>query len=169
MNSKVLTFSEMERHMSRVAACLPGLPRQEVILTRLCFQIAKALREMINVDLRPFALNYVSFSTLVMLFGSEDSTVNPSRLCNATGESRTNMTRITDELVARGFIKRQPSAKDRRRIVLMLTPKGRDSVRKILPLLWDKQKKIYRQLGTRDKQVLERLLKKQLAAIEALR
>ncbi len=163
----IQAFSEVEEGICRLTRRLPELPKQEVILTRLYLHIAKALREAANHVLRPFDLNYVSFSTLMMLFGSCDNVVNPSKLCDVTGESRTNMTRIVDDLVARGYIKRHPSTDDRRRIVLTLTAKGEGLVRKILPPLWEVQKKIYQVFGADEKKELEDLLKKQLAAIEA--
>jgi len=162
-------FSEVEEGICRLLKRLPDLPKQEVILTRLYLHIAKALREVANQVLRPFDLNYVSFSTLMMLFGSHDNAVNPSKLCDVTGESRTNMTRIVDDLVARGYIKRHPSTDDRRRVVLTLTAKGEGLVRKILPPLWEEQIKIYQRFATDEKKSLEDLLKKQLSAIEAAR
>ncbi|MHB8698276.1 MAG: MarR family transcriptional regulator [Sulfuricaulis sp.] len=148
---------------------MPGLPKQEVILSRLYFHIAKALREVANQVLKPFDLNYVSFSTLMMLFGSLNDVVNPSKLCGVTGETRTNMTRIVDDLVTRGFIKRRPSAEDRRRVVLTLTPKGEALVKKILPRLWEKQIKIYDCFEHEEEKLLEKLLKQQLASIELTR
>lgn len=162
-------FSEVEEGICRLAGLLPELPKQEVILSRLYFHIAKALRDVANQVLKPFDLNYVSFSTLMMLFGSPNDAVNPSKLCGVTGETRTNMTRIVDDLVARGFIKRRPSAKDRRRVVLTLTPKGEVLVKKILPRLWEKQIKIYERFGDEEEKMLEGLLKRQLASIEAIR
>jgi len=162
-------FAEVEEGIRRLAHSLPELPQQEIILTRLTYHIAKSLREVTNQLLRPFDLSYVSFSALMMLFASPNSELNPSKLCDVTGETRTNMTRITDDLVARGLIKRHSSPDDRRRVVLMLTPKAEALLKKILPLLWAKQKEIYMQFSADEKKTLETLLKKQLNAIEALR
>ncbi len=162
-------FSEVEEGIGRLASCHPDLPRQEVILTRLTYHIAKSMREVTNQLLKPFDLSYVSFSALMMLFASPKSEINPSKLCDVTGESRTNMTRITDDLVGRGLIKRHPSAEDRRCVLLMLTPKAEHLLKKILPVLWEKQKEIYKMFSDEEKKTLESLLKKHLGAIEALR
>ncbi len=162
-------FSEVEEGICRLAGLLPALPKQEVLLSRLYIHIAKALRDVANQVLKPFNLNYVSFSTLMMIFGTPNTAVNPSKLCDVTAETRTNMTRIVDDLVARGFIKRRASAKDRRRVVLTLTSKGETLVKKILPRLWEKQIKIYERFGDEEKKTLELLLKRQLASIEAIR
>lgn len=169
ISSSLPPFSEVEGGICRLAGLLPELPKKEVILSRLYFHIAKALRDVANQVLKPFDLNYVSFSTLMMLFGTPNTAVNPSKLCDVTGETRTNMTRIVDDLVARGFIKRRPSAEDRRRVVLTLTSKGEVLVKKILPRLWEKQIKIYGHFGDEEKKMLEGLLKRQLASIEAIR
>lgn len=162
-------FSEVEEGICRLANCLPDLPKQEIILTRLNYHIAKSLREVTNQLLKPFNLSYVSFSALMMLFASPNSVINPSKLCDVTGETRTNMTRITDELAARGLIKRHASAEDRRRVVLLLTPKAENLLKKILPLLWEKQTEIYAKFSADEKKILESLLKRQLGAIETLR
>jgi MarR family transcriptional repressor of emrRAB len=159
-------FSEVEEGICRLASCRPDLPKQEVILTRLNYHIAKSLRDVTNQLLRPFDLSYVSFSALMMLFASPNSEINPSKLCDVTGETRTNMTRITDDLVTRGLVKRHANTEDRRRIVLALTPKAENLLKKILPLLWEKQKQIYSKFSADEKKTLEALLKKQLAAIE---
>jgi len=161
------SFSEVEEGVCRVAARLPGLPMEQVVLTRLYRHIAKSLSDMANHILKPFNLNEVSFSTLVMTFGSADNTISPSRLCDVTGESRTNMTRIMDDLEARGLIRRQSSAHDRRCVILRLTAKGDSLVRKIVPSIWESQKLIYENFGAGDMKRLNKLLKKQLAAIEA--
>jgi MarR family transcriptional repressor of emrRAB len=162
-------FSEVEEGIKRLAVHHPDLPKQEVLLTRLNYYIAKSLREVTNRLLKPFDLSDVSFSTLMMLFASPSSAINPSRLCDVTGESRTNMTRITDDLVARGLVERRPSPQDRRRVVLLLTPKAQALLKQLLPLLWEKQRAIYAKFSDAEKQSLEALLKKQLAAIEDLR
>lgn len=162
-------FSEVEEGICRLASSAPELPKQEIILTRLAYHVAKSLREVTNQLLKPFDLSYVSFSALMMLFAAPGNEINPSKLCDVTGETRTNMTRITDDLVARGLIKRHPSPEDRRRVVLMLTPKAENLLRKILPILWDKQKEIYIKFSADEKKTLESLLKKQLNAIEVLR
>ncbi len=161
------SFSQVEEGVCRVASRLPGLPKEQVVLTRLYRHIAKSLSDMANEVLRPFNLNEVSFSALVMAFGSVDNAINPSHLCEVTGESRTNMTRIMDDLEARGLVKRFPSADDRRRVILRLTRKGENLLKKIVPLMWKNQKNIYANFRVGEMKRLQELLKKQLATIEA--
>ncbi|MGQ7115706.1 MarR family transcriptional regulator, partial [Escherichia sp. TWPC-MK] len=56
-----------------------------------------------------------------------------SELSCALGSSRTNATRIADELEKRGWIERRESDNDRRCLHLQLTEKGHEFLREVLP------------------------------------
>lgn len=162
------SFSEVEEGVCRAAKRLSGLPTEQIILTRLYRHIARSLSDVANHILKPFNLNEVSFSALIMTFASVENAISPSQLCDVTGESRTNMTRIMDDLEVRGLINRQRGHKDRRRLMISLTSKGDKLVRTIMPVMWKSQKKIYKGFGVGDMRLLNSLLKKQIAAIEAM-
>ncbi len=160
------SFADVEEGVCRAASRLPGLPIEQIILTRLYRHIAKSLSDIANHILKPFDLNEVSFSALIMTFASADNAISPSQLCDVTGESRTNMTRIMDDLEARGLIRRQRGSADRRRLIVRLTAKGDKLVRTIMPVMWKYQKKIYQDFGVGDMKRLNGILKKQVATIE---
>lgn len=161
-------FVHVERSIDRVARRMPELPRQAVLLVRLNAHVARMLNERLNAALRPYDLNHVGFMTLMMVFGSEERAVNPSRLSEATAETRTNMTRITNELVKRRLLARRHSTEDRRRVVLSMTAQGEKLIARMLPLLWRDCTAYFDQFSIAEKAALERLLKKELSAIDAL-
>ena len=114
---------------------------------------------------RPAGLNEVSFRTLMMLYANEVG-VHASMLSEATGETRTNMTRICDELARKGLLLRHPGVEDRRRVVLELTRKGQALIERVLPKVWGELERGMRTLKASEKRELERLLKKLLTVFE---
>lgn len=72
--------------------------------------------------LRTVGLNVSRYRVLGVLdrFGASTMT----ELANFTAMQRTTLTRIADQLVARGLIERTAEAKDRRQVVLNLTSTG---------------------------------------------
>jgi DNA-binding MarR family transcriptional regulator len=77
------------------------------------------------------------------------------------------MTRICDDLVRKGLVRRRPSTEDRRRVVLELTKKGVTLIEKLLPQVWSGVSATTSALSKTEKDTLERLLKKLLFAFEA--
>lgn len=70
---------------------------------------------------------------LITLESQENHSIQPSELSCALGSSRTNATRIADELEKRGWIERRESDNDRRCLHLQLTEKGHEFLREVLP------------------------------------
>jgi MarR family transcriptional repressor of emrRAB len=160
------SFASIEQGIARVSARMPHLPRQDVTLLRLNLHVARKLSDALNETLRPFQLSHVGLTTLMMLYGSEHGEVNPSMLCSSTGETRTNMTRIADDLVARGLVERRHSSDDRRRVVLILTSSGEALIKRMLPALWKRIGRALAGFSAGDKALLESLLKRELVGIE---
>ena len=160
------TFSIIESSIGRVAKRLPSAPVQDLILMRLIKHLSARFGSNLGRMVRPAGLNEVSFRTMMMLYANEGG-VHASMLSDATGETRTNMTRICDELARKGLLQRHPGVEDRRRVVLELTRKGQALIERLLPKVWSELERGMRALNSRDKRELERLLKKLLAVFEA--
>lgn len=60
-----------------------------------------------------------------------------SDIAHDLGHDTGALTRVVDQLEARGFLQRRRSAQDRRQVELRLTPAGHAIVRKLLPLVVD--------------------------------
>jgi MarR family transcriptional repressor of emrRAB len=159
-------FQEAEERISRINQRLPSNTLQNTIIIHLIKHLYKWLAEVMNNQLRTTDLNPVSFFTLLMLYSAVDSSVNPSELSTCTGETRTNMTRICNELEALGLIGRTPSPNDRRRVDLLLTEQGVEQVETLLPRFRDQASTVFAALSDEEKDLLEALLKKLLMAFE---
>jgi MarR family transcriptional repressor of emrRAB len=161
------SFALVESQIDRVAARMRDAPVQNIVLIRLLKMLSVQFNQHLGQKVRPHGINEVGFRTLTMLYAQLDTGVNPSDLSDASGETRTNMTRICDELVRKGLIRRRASTDDRRRIVLELTKKGVTLIEKILPQVWSGVGRVTNSLSASEKNTLERLLKKLLTACEA--
>lgn len=145
-----------------------GANSEDVVLFVLYKHVFKGLMELSNEVLKPAGLSQVSFMTLMALRTAPDNALNPSLLCEISGESRANMTRIGNELVGKGLIQRVPSVADRRRLVLSLTPAGQRLIRRLLPRLWGRLTPAFDVFSAAEKNLLTALLKRQLGVVEAI-
>ncbi|WP_165873477.1 MarR family transcriptional regulator [Parasulfuritortus cantonensis] len=161
-------FDFFEQGIDRIARQLPGMPRERVVLNRLFFFVFKELDEAYSQHLAGFGLNSTAFLTLVMLMSSEENRVNPCHLSDALIASRTNITRLTDELVHAGWVERRPSTEDRRRVELSLTDSGRTLVRKVLPAVWWLVERQWADFSADEVAEFDRLLRKLLSGLHRL-
>ena len=97
------------------------------MLTRLCMHMQSKLLDNRNKMLKAQGINETLFMALITLDAQENQSIQPSELSAALGSSRTNATRIADELEKRGWIERRESDNDRRCLHLHLTEKATPS------------------------------------------
>jgi MarR family transcriptional repressor of emrRAB len=160
------SFSEIEQRIQVTRRRLPGYPLEHARLARLITHIQKLQTDICNVVLKPYGLNYVTYTALMMMYGSPDQTLTPSELSHATGEKPTNVTRICDELLHKGLIERYPSTDDRRRVVLRLSGRGERLVEQFQPKIWLALKRLYGGLSKSELQQAAGLLRRPLARLD---
>ncbi len=160
--------ASIEEGVSRTASRLPGVPAEQVVLLKLVRHVAGEMRARLTSRLREHGLNESDFQTLMAMFSSAAGSTTPGELCHYAHESRTNMTRITDGLVARGLVLRAPSAADRRRVELRLSARGDRLVRALLPQLFPSLEALFAPLSARDRSALRRLLGQLALQLQAM-
>jgi len=136
MNStKRYTHAEKEQHVERAHHRAVGEPLGDIKLAILIKHNAWLLSALLDKGLEPYGINNVAYIAMMTLYGTPDNLANPSDICVATGETRSNMTRITDELVKKGLIKRITNEEDRRRVDLSLTEAGIALLLTVVPIV----------------------------------
>lgn len=120
------SFTPIEQMLKFRASRHEDFPYQEILLTRLCMHMQGKLLENRNKMLKAQGINETLFMALITLESQENHSIQPSELSCALGSSRTNATRIADELEKRGWIERRESDNDRRCLHLQLTEKGHE-------------------------------------------
>lgn len=161
-------FAYFEQGIARIAERLPGMPHKRIVLNRLFFFLLKELDDIYNRHLEAWGLNTASFLALAMLMGSEDNRLNPSDLSDALVASRTNVTRLTDELVAAGWLARTPCTEDRRRVDLSLTDSGRALFLATLPRMWQLVERQWADFSAAELVTFDRLLRKMQRGLDRL-
>jgi MarR family transcriptional repressor of emrRAB len=86
-----------------------------------------------NAALKSCDLIDTSFIVLAVLYGSLDETSTASELVQPCHEKPANLTRVCDDLAARGLIERGTRAGDRRTVLISLTSRGRALIEAALP------------------------------------
>jgi len=160
------SFSAAEARIAVSRQRLPNFPAQLSTLTRLGRHINKLSQESANLALRPHSLNLVAYNTLMMLYGTADDRLSPSQLADASGEKRTNITRICDELTEQGLIARVAGVDDRRSVVVSLTRRGIQLIESLQPVMTQLLRQMYSDFSAVELRELQRLLRKQLAQLD---
>jgi len=99
MNNAFNNFLRIEQAIDVVGQRNPGTPRQEVILNRLFCHVMSHLTSLWNEALKPYAINETVWTALMALYSQPDQALYPSDISDAMNFSRTNATRVCDELV----------------------------------------------------------------------
>jgi len=119
------------------------MPVELVVLSRLFGYVAMRMEAAFDRLLAPWELHSWSWLALMMVFSRGESDITPTDISRALFLARANVTRVTDELVRRGLLHREPSARDRRVLCLSLTEAGSALVEEILPKAWETHRAIW--------------------------
>ena len=99
-------------------------PVKEHTLTQLSIRVNKNMQDNINSLMAEHGINDAMFMLMSLLSTSDNFCMSPSDISNVLQFSKTNVTRISDSLVTKGFIRRVDSRNDRRSKYIHLTPEG---------------------------------------------
>ncbi|MHB1676726.1 MAG: MarR family transcriptional regulator [Sulfuriferula sp.] len=157
-----------EQRLDAIDERVPGQPRQEVILSRLQFMIYKKMNELINHNLQPYGINDTVWTALIMLYSSPDHFIYPSDLSHIIVSSRTNITRLADEMVEKGWVSRQGCESDRRKIILTLTDTGIALVEAIIPKQWAIYEDIWQGFSAAERDNMEAMQRKLVVSLSGL-
>ncbi len=162
------SFSPIEQMLKFRASRQADFPYQEILLNRLCMHMQGKLLENRNKMLKAQGINETLFMALITLESQEDHSIQPSELSSALGSSRTNATRIADELEKRGWIERRESDNDRRCLYLQLTEKGHEFLRQVLPPQHKCLQHLWSALTDSEKNQLEQITRKLLVQLDQM-
>lgn len=126
-------LSAIDTSSPRLAAGLPDIPLQLVVLMRLVRAASQGMSDFLGPYLRPSGFTESSLHTLMLLFASRDGAASPGMLCELVGQTRANMTRILESLSEGNFVSRAIDGRDGRRQVIRITTEGRRLIREIVP------------------------------------
>lgn len=162
------SFAPIEQMLNFRANRHEDFPLREIILTRLCMHMQSKLLENRNKMLKAQGINETLFMALLTLDAQENNSIQPSELSSALGSSRTNATRIADELEKHGWIERRESDSDRRCLYLHLTEKGNEFLHHMLPPQHKCLQLLWSCLSASEKAQLEGITRKLLTRLDQM-
>lgn len=154
------TFATYEDRIDAIRAAHPQMPRTTVVRIRLLHNVLRLLADDLEQFFSGHGVSASGWSALMMIYSAPEMRANPSLLSTELLQSRTHMTRIADELVGKGLVKREPNAVDRRRIDLVLTRRGRAFIERLLPPAWAHYGELLDVFDAAEAQKLEHLMRK---------
>jgi MarR family transcriptional repressor of emrRAB len=159
MNSQLrIKHEETESYVAAAHERAAGEALGDIRISILIRHNNGLMMDLLNRNLAPYKLSSVSYFAMMMLFSRANNLANPSELCDATGETRGNMTRICDELVDKGLMRRVTNMEDRRRVDLSLTDEGMTLLQTAVPALRAKAKTVFDSFSEEEKSTLFGLL-----------
>ena len=123
----------IQANIERIHARGIDVPVADVMLFRTLVMLGRSLAQLADEGLQTSGLAEPEFRVLMAIYGLPEGVGHPGELCAGAGQSPANMSRITDTLFELGLITREPSAQDRRRMILRLTEKGSELARVAAP------------------------------------
>jgi MarR family transcriptional repressor of emrRAB len=160
-------FESTNKRMKQIKQRMPDFPLEMMRLLRMTYHIQKNMRDLTNAALKEYDLHDGSYIVLAVLYGSEDETSTATALAQACHEKPANLTRVCNELEARGLITRGAWPGDRRSVMIKLTDKGRELTEVSLPSAWNKTMHAYDGFSAAELKQLEAMYVRQLRNIAA--
>jgi MarR family 2-MHQ and catechol resistance regulon transcriptional repressor len=118
-----------------------------------------AVRRRLAAELEREGVSAAGFSALVVLT-TADGSLELKTLRRRLDWSKANATEVTATLSARGLVVRRRVARDRRAVVIDLTPAGRDLVERLFPDHADRVTRAFGALDEGEKRSLAEICRK---------
>lgn len=114
--------------------------------------------DALEPGLAEHGLTFTQYAVLMAL--RDDLALNARDICIKLRHDSGALTRVLDQLEARGLVERQRSAEDRRAIKLLLTPQGHAALKTVVPLVVERINGAIKDFSTAEMDELLRLLNK---------
>lgn len=160
-------FERVEANVRRLSQAFTDLPVTEVLLARAVTMLGRDIHTMLERELKPAGLAEPEFRLLMALFSHGGSSF-AGDICAALAQSPANLTRLSDSLVERGLITRNPDLEDRRRMLLTLQPAGEKLVRSLVPRIGPEISAAFADFTPTEKKQLLGSLKRLMAGIDSI-
>jgi DNA-binding MarR family transcriptional regulator len=155
---------DVDEHAASVAAKWPVIdPAVEGIVSRIA-KIDRLIEKTAMVNLARFELTHEEFKVLLSLHNGPRTHGSLSQeLMVSTGA----MTNRLDKMERTGLVTRKPDPSDRRGVLLELTDSGHQRLGDYIELAGGRERELLSTLDEREKQQLNQLLRKLLAALQS--
>jgi DNA-binding MarR family transcriptional regulator len=125
------------------------------------YLVKRAHSMMLDIMEPVFEARGFTFVQYVIMSWLRDGiAVNPKEICAQYRHDSGALTRVIDQLEQRGLVERLRRDRDRRKVELQLTAKGRETIETLVPLVVEKMNQALADFSTEEVDELKRLLLK---------
>ncbi len=118
-----------------------------IAASRMLFRVGRLLRACIDEALAPFGIDMHEYLALVLIADHAIEPLRPSDLSTTLDATRTQITRLLDDLERKKLAQRLPGREDRRSFEIALTPTGRSRLREATPKVHAAYSAVWAPLG----------------------
>lgn len=122
--------------------------------------IHNKIYEEIGNALKPFEVSLQQFNVLRILRGQQGKPANLSTLNERMVTKMSNTTRLVDKLLAKGYVNRSVCPSNRRKVEIVLTAQGAESLAKMDELVAEAENQVVSNLSKKELEQLNHLLDK---------
>ncbi len=140
-------LQDFRARVAQTGARHPDMPTDLVMLSRLFAYVYMRLEAAYDTLMARWELTAWSWFSLMVVYSRQGEEVTPSDISRVLFLARANVTRLTDDLVRRGFLHREPSTQDRRVLRLSLTPAGAALINETMPHAWEMHRAVWSALS----------------------
>lgn len=159
-----ISISALEEALEGILAKVPSLNPDLVLLGNLIHLLQSKINSSIDEYLKRYGLSISSWYGLWAIYSRPDNELQPSKMSKILNLSRTSITRLSDEMVDKGWVIRYSKPEDRRKVTLKLTHTAEKLLEETLPVVSDIRAQIWQELSKEELQQLKHLLRKALIA-----
>ena len=162
-----MSFSQAEltNALRLLSERLPEFSEPQAQISRLLRVVTERLSGNLNESLKEFGINENLWFAVMAVYVSPDSEILPSRLSDLMDLTLTSATRLSDDMVERGWVERHINQQDRRQIVLKLTAEGETFIQKVWPQIANRDQNVWEAFAEEDYAQLHHLLSKLLTRL----
>ena len=123
--------------------------------------LGSAMKNSLNRRLVPFGITTAQWAIMETCYNGEANSI--STLCRVIPVDAAAISRQVDRLVAKGFVQRRRSTRDRRNVRITLTADGRELVPRLAHIVYANNDHFASRLDSMEQAEFVRMLKKILA------
>jgi DNA-binding MarR family transcriptional regulator len=157
----------VDGHVEHWQREIPDLdPLVEGVITRM-EMLLRHLKQARQAELAAHGLEFSEYATLHFLGGcGPEHRATPTEIATWQQMSPSGITGRLDALEKRGFVRRIPSASDRRKVIVELTEEGRQAWLSTFDPETNEEAKVLEALTPAQQKELDRMLRRMLRAVD---
>jgi DNA-binding MarR family transcriptional regulator len=145
------------KELNEILKTKADLPLSQVSVINL-FYTSNCIKDDLLLRLKPFDLSLEQFNVLRILRGQKGKTINLQDIQERMVSKMSNTTRLVDKLIKKKFVNRTICKSNRRKVEILITDIGLETLAEVDPLIDAAEKNITKKLTHEELTQLNTLL-----------